>query len=90
MQVQAKIEDVLEVIESSQLKEYEFELTVRKVDDSRFEEICDLLFESGCDDSTILIKKDELNLIFYREAASFKEALLTAKKNVEDALEKLN
>lgn len=89
MQVEAKIEDILEVVQDGQMKEYEFELTIKKVDDSRFEEICDLLFESGCDDSTILIKKDELNLIFCREAASFKEALVTAKKNVEDALEKL-
>ena len=33
MQVEAKIEDILEVVQDGQMKEYEFDLTIKKVDE---------------------------------------------------------
>jgi len=43
------------------------------------------LYEAGCDDALIAVVKNTLFLDFDREAASYEEALRTARRDVEKA-----
>lgn len=45
----------------------------------------DALFEAGCDDATICVRAGRVFLTFSRTAATMKEAVLSAIRNVQDA-----
>jgi predicted DNA-binding transcriptional regulator AlpA len=65
------------------MKTYNF-LLVLSSNNSADEELEDRLFEAGCDDATLSYRNETAYLEFDREAASFKEAILSAIKQVEN------
>ena len=62
-------------------REYEFSLVLSGVDDLK-DEIEDALFESGCDDATLIIQHGAAKLEFARTALSFQDAVLSAIRDV--------
>jgi hypothetical protein len=60
---------------------YEFSLVLREVDIS--DEVADRLYESGCDDVSILTRAGITRLQFDRHAINLDEALATAVQCVE-------
>ena len=45
----------------------------------------DAFFEAGCDDATVSMQRGRVYLRFTREATSFRDAVISAVKNVRDA-----
>ncbi len=65
-------------------REYDFTLILSGVDDIT-EDVCNALYESGCDDATPGMREGVVFLDFTREAESFEEALTSAIRDVEKA-----
>lgn len=65
-------------------REYEFELVLSGFSELT-EEIEDALYEAGCDDGTLGISCGVPLLTFAREAATLREAVLSAVRDVESA-----
>jgi hypothetical protein len=61
---------------------HEFSLLYTGVDDLT-DELSDALFEAGCDDATIGIQNGFFFADFHRQAATFREALISAIEDVE-------
>ncbi len=49
------------------------------------DEVCDALFEAGCDDALLGVHNGVVSLDFDREATSLQEAVLSAITDVENA-----
>jgi hypothetical protein len=64
--------------------EHEFVLTLSGVTDLN-PRITDALFEAGCDDATLSIRRGRAYLEFTREAPSLREAILSAIRDVSRA-----
>jgi hypothetical protein len=65
-------------------REYDFALIVKGVPQLN-ESTEDALFESGCDDATLSIQYGRLYMEFSRSAASLKDAILSAIRDVRKA-----
>jgi hypothetical protein len=65
-------------------KEYDFTLILAGIDDLTGE-VCDALYEAGCDDATLGMQDGRGYLTFTREAASLKDAVLSAIQDVRKA-----
>ncbi len=65
-------------------QEYDFTLILSGVDDIT-EEVCNALYEAGCDDATPGMREGVVFLDFTREANSCEEAIASAIRNVESA-----
>ncbi|MGS0535309.1 helix-turn-helix transcriptional regulator [Pseudoalteromonas sp. SaAl2] len=63
---------------------YEFSLVLSGVDKNT-PNLEDTLFEAGCDDGLICSYNDTVYIDFMREANSYKEAVLSAIKNIESS-----
>jgi len=63
---------------------YEFSLVLSGVDINT-PNLEDTLFEAGCDDGLICSYNDTIYIDFMREANSYKEAVMSAIKNVESS-----
>jgi len=63
---------------------YAFTLQVSGID-PRQEKYEDTLYEAGCDDALVAVIDGVLFLDFHREAASFEQAVQSARRNVERA-----
>jgi|TARA_B100001059_G_scaffold123559_1_gene123560 hypothetical protein len=63
---------------------YEFSLVLSGVDKNT-PNLEDTLFEAGCDDGLICTYNDTVYIDFMREANSYKEAVLSAIKNIESS-----
>jgi hypothetical protein len=61
---------------------HQFSLLYTGVDDLT-DELSDALFEAGCDDATIGIQNGFFFADFHRQAATFREALISAIEDVE-------
>lgn len=69
------------------MKEFNFELIFKLVDNQDSNEYLDVLFENGCDDATISIGQlGMLSLSFTREAISALEAVESAINDVKKAI----
>jgi hypothetical protein len=66
------------------MKEYDFTLILAGIDDLT-EEVCDALFDSGCNDATPGMQDGRVYLAFTREAPSLKDAVLSAIRDVRKA-----
>ena len=66
------------------IREYDFTLILSGVDDIT-EEVCNALYEAGCDDATPGMREGVVFLDFTREAKSFEEAIASAIRDVERA-----
>jgi len=66
------------------MNKYEFSL-ILKGSPELTEEICDELFEAGCDDGTPGTCKGVFSIGFHREADSLEAAINSAMKNVKAA-----
>lgn len=64
--------------------EHEFVLVLSGVDEIG-ERVMNALFEAGCDDATPSLRSGRVFLTFVREAASFREAVLSAIRDVRSA-----
>jgi hypothetical protein len=65
-------------------QEYEFTLILSGVRELT-REVLDALYEAGCDDALIGMRDGTAYAQFCRQAASFREAILSATKDVEMA-----
>lgn len=69
------------------MKEFNFELIFKLVDNQDSNEYLDVLFENGCDDATISTGQlGMLNLSFTREAISAVEAIESAINDLKKAI----
>jgi len=68
----------------SSQREYDFTLLLEGISEINAE-VEDALFEAGCDDATINVRFGRVYLMFSREAASIKDAVISAIRNVRDA-----
>lgn len=64
------------------MKTYEFSLVLHGVNDET-PELEDTLFEAGCDDGLICTYNNTVYIDFMREAESYKQAVLSAIKQIE-------
>ena len=72
---------------SNNMKEFNFELIFKLVDNQNSNEYLDVLFENGCDDATISTGQlGMLSLSFTREAISAAEAVESAINDVKKAI----
>ena len=65
-------------------REYDFTLLLDGIAEITTE-VENALFEAGCDDATINVRFGRVYLMFTREAASIKDAVISAIHNVRDA-----
>lgn len=65
-------------------RKYQFTLVLKGVDENT-SELEDSLYKAGCDDALINFLDGAVYLDFDREAASLKEAVISANKDVEDS-----
>ena len=63
---------------------YEFSLVLSGVNENT-PDLEDTLFEAGCDDGLVCIYNNTVYIDFMREANSYKEAVLSAIKNIESS-----
>lgn len=63
---------------------FSFTLHVAGIDTHK-ENYEDALYEAGCDDALVAVINDTLYLDFDREASSFDEAVLSARRDIEKA-----
>jgi hypothetical protein len=64
------------------IREHEFVLVLSGVSELG-PEVTDALFEAGCDDATPSVRSGRVYLTFTREASSFKEAIISAIRDVK-------
>ncbi len=62
----------------------EFDLVLAEITELT-DEVADALYEAGCDDATVSMRSGRVYLSFDREAASMREALLSAVRDVRKA-----
>jgi len=65
-------------------REHEFTLVLDGVSELT-QRVEDALFEAGCDDGTVSLRSGRIFLTFSREAASLKEAIISAIRDVNNA-----
>ena len=65
------------------MRTYEFSLTLTDADVSEAD--CDRLYESGCDDGTIVTRDGKTHIAFDRESPSLEDAIRTATEDVRRA-----
>jgi hypothetical protein len=70
--------------ERQSLAEYDFALVLSHVDDATTKG-ADALYAAGCDDATVSVRSGRVYVTFSRKAASMKDAILSAIKNVRSA-----
>lgn len=71
-------------LETACVREHDFVLVLTGVSELT-DDCMNALFEAGCDDATPSVRHGRIYLTFSRTAASLKDALLSAIRNVRDA-----
>jgi hypothetical protein len=70
--------------EQYDLTEYDFALVLSHIDDATTKG-ADALFAAGCDDATVSVRSGRVYVTFSRKAASMKDAILSAIRDVRVA-----